>query len=210
MNLDSVHLAARSGTAEETQGVLNELEAELAAVKHRRDAILADISKANAASVRDQRARLELPRLNKEETSAGRLILSIERQIAEARKRVDMLANQAAAARAKAAVPIMDGPERLFLVKTPNNGQVRHKAQSVEQLRARLLAGYSVAGEIFGANDAGAGGVVAAIAPTGPSIMAGLLAAHGKDLEAWLADRGIVGTDKQTVVVLPANGRDLQ
>jgi hypothetical protein len=66
----------------------------------------------------------------------------------------------------------------------------------------------SIEGEVFGANDAGEGGVVAAIEPTGPSIMAGLLAAHGKKLEAWLAARGIISSDKQTVVVLPANNRE--
>jgi hypothetical protein len=207
MNIDPVHLAARSGTAEEAQKVLNELEAEFAAVKHRRDAILVDISKANAASVRDQQARLKLPGLNKEEAVAGRLIRSIEMQVKEAKKRVAMAANQAAAARA--AVPIAEGAERLFLVNTPHHlHQVRHKARTIEELRSRLLPGYTVEGQIFGANDAGEGGVVAAIDPKGPSIMEGLLAAFGDELIAWLAERGIVGSDKQTVVVLPANNRE--
>jgi septal ring factor EnvC (AmiA/AmiB activator) len=207
MNIDPVHLAARSGTAEEAQKVLNELEAEFAAVKHRRDAILVDISKANAASVRDQQARLKLPGLNKEEAAAGRLIRSIEMQVKEAKKRVAMAANQAAAARA--AVPIAEGAERLFLVNTPHHlHQVRHKARTIEELRSRLLPGYTVEGQIFGANDAGEGGVVAAIDPKGPSIMEGLLAAFGDELIAFLAERGIVGSDKQAVVVLPANNRE--
>jgi hypothetical protein len=51
---------------------------------------------------------------------------------------------------------------------------------------------------------------VAAIEPKRPSIMAGLLAAFGGELEAWLAERGIVGSDKQTVITLPSNGRELQ
>jgi hypothetical protein len=209
MNLDPVYLAARSGAAEDAQKVLNELEAELAAVKHRRDAILVDVSTANAASVRDQQARLKLPGLNKEEVAAGRLIRSIEMQVKEAKKRLAMAANQAAAARA--AVPIEEGAERLFLVNTPHHlHQVRHKAPTAEALRARLLPGYTVEGEIFGANDAGEGGVVAAIDPKGPSIMAGLLAAFGGELEAWLAAHGITGSDKQTVVVLPNNNRELQ
>ena len=209
MNIDPTHIAFRCGTAAETQAVLHELEAELATTKARRDKILADIAVANDASFRDQRARMALPRLNKEEAETGRLMRSIEMQIVQAKKRLAMVqAAQDNAARARAPMPAMDGPERLFLVKTPNNGQIRHKAQSVEQLRARLLPGYTIHGEIFGANDAGAGGVVAAIEPTGPSIMAGLLAAFGGELEAWLAERGIIGSDKQTVVVLPANNRE--
>jgi hypothetical protein len=118
---------------------------------------------------------------------------------------------QAEAARAKAAVPITEGAERLFLVKTPHNlHQVRHKARTVEELRSRLLPGYTIHGEIFGADDAGAGGVVAAIEPTGPSIMAGLLLAHGSELLAFLAEHGIGGGDKQTVIVLPSNDRAVQ
>jgi hypothetical protein len=72
--------------------------------------------------------------------------------------------------RVAAQTAISEGAERLFLVKTPHNlHQVRHKERTVEELRARLLPGYNVEGEIFGANDAGEGGVVAAIEPTGPS-----------------------------------------
>jgi hypothetical protein len=94
---------------------------------------------------------------------------------------------------------------RLFLVNTPHHlHQVRHKARTVEVLRSRLLPGYTIEGEIFGANDAGEGGVVAAIEPTGPSIMAGLLAAFGDELLAFLAERGITGS----VIVLPSNNRE--
>jgi hypothetical protein len=123
----------------------------------------------------------------------------------------------AEAGRARAAVPIAEGGERLFQVSTPHNlHYVRHKASSVEVLRARLLPGYTIHGEIFGANDAGEGGVVAAIEPKCPSIMAGLLAAFGDELITYLAKRGIVSPiaqspelagDKQTVV-LPSNGRE--
>jgi hypothetical protein len=199
MNLDPVHLAARSGTAEQTQQVLDELEAELATTKARRDKILVDIAVANTASVRDQKARLKLPGLNKEETSVGRLMRSIEMQITQARKRLAMVAQaQANAARAKAAVPVEGEAERLFLVNTPHDlHTVRHKAHTIEELRARLSPGYTIAGEIFGANDDGTGGVVAAIDPKGPSIMTGLLAAFGGELEAWLAKRGIVGSIAQ-------------
>jgi hypothetical protein len=194
MNIDPIHLAVRS-TAEGAQKILNELEAELTEAKARRDKILVDIGKAQAAAEKgDKRQLFALGSLNKQDQAQGRLVLSIEREVAESRKRVAMAQAQADGARAKAAVPIAEGAERLFLVNTPHHlHQVRHKARTVESLRSRLLPGYTIQGEIFGANDAGEGGVVAAIEPTGPSIMAGLLAAFGGELEAWLAERGIIG-----------------
>jgi hypothetical protein len=196
MNIDPVHLAVRS-TAEGAQKNLNELEAELAEAKARRDKILVDIGAAQAAAEKgDKRQLFALGNLNKQDGEAGRLVLSIERQIAEAKKRVEMAENQAATA--KAAVPIAEGAERLFLVNTPHHlHQVRHKAHSVESLRSRLLPGYTIQGEIFGANDAGEGGVVAAIEPKGPSIMAGLLAAFGDELITFLEGHGIVGSIAQ-------------
>jgi hypothetical protein len=193
MNLDPVVLAFRS-TAEGAEKILAELEAELAVVKARRDKILADIRAAQAAAEKgDRRQMVALRPLNIQDEETGRLFRSIERQVLEARKRVAMAeAAAAGAARAKAAAAMAsEGAERLFLV-THHLHQVRHKASSIEALRSRLLPGYTVEGEIFGANDVGEGGVVAAIDPKGPSIMAGLLAAFGGELEAWLASRGIV------------------
>jgi hypothetical protein len=216
VNIDPVVLNFRS-TTEGAEKILHELEAHLAEAKARRDRILADISKANDAAVRDQRARLELPGLNKQEGETGRLIRSIEMQVSEARKRTAMAA-RAEAGRAKAAATIVDeGDERLFLVNTPHHlHQVRHKEHSVESLRSRLLPGYTIEGEIFGANDAGEGGVVAAIEPKGPSIMAGLLQAFGDELITYLAKHGIVSpiaqapelADNKQTVVLPSNGRE--
>jgi hypothetical protein len=208
MDIDEVHLASRCIREDQTRRVLNELEAELAEAKVRRNRILADISKANdAAFAGDKRQLFVLGWLNKQEAETARLMLSISRQIAEARKRLATIEAHAAQAAARRAVESDAGGERLFLVKTPNNGQIRHKARTVESLRSKLLPGYRVAGEIFGADDTGAGGVVAAIEPTGPSIMQGLLLAHGDELMAYLAARGI-GSDKQPVIVLPKNGRE--
>jgi hypothetical protein len=188
------------------RATLRDREAKLVNAKRQRDIILADIRKTNAAvDAGDKLARNALSGLNKSNLEVGRLIVSVEREVAESRKRVELAEAQAEAARAKAAVPVTEGAERLFLVKTPHGGQVRHKARTVEELRSRLLPGYTIHGEIFGANDAGEGGVVAAIEPTGPSIMAGLLAAHGDELIAFLAERGIGNSVK---VVLPPNGRE--
>jgi hypothetical protein len=68
--------------------------------------------------------------------AAGRLVLSIEKEVIEAKKRVDMAQAQIDAVRSKAAVPVAEGAERLFLVNTPHHlHQVRHKARTVESLR---------------------------------------------------------------------------
>jgi hypothetical protein len=155
---------------EDLRKVLNDFEATLADAKDRRDKILLDMRKASAAvDAGDRQARLAQAGLNKEEAAAGRLILSLERELAEAKKCLAMGQAQVDAVRAKAGVPIAENPaDRLFLVSTPHNlHHVRHKARTIEALRARLLPGYNVQGEIFGANDAGEGGVVAAISPTG-------------------------------------------
>jgi hypothetical protein len=188
---------------------LSELEVKLSDAKGRRDKILIERQKTSALVDKgDKQARLAQAGLNKEEAAAGRLILSLERELAEAKKCLAMGQAQVDAVRAHAAVPVAEGAERLFLVNTPHNlHQVRHKARTIESLRSRLLPGYTIAGEIFGANDAGEGGVVAAISPTGPSIMAGLLQAFGDELITFLAERGIVGSGKP-VVVMPSNNRE--
>jgi hypothetical protein len=149
-----------------------------------------------SADLGDRHARLALNALNKSDLAAGRLILSLEAEVAQSRKRVDMAEAQAATAAAKrASVDAGVVPrDRLFEVEAPDGRVVRHRHESAGALQKALQPGYRVVAEVFGANDAGEGGVVAAIEPTGPSIMAGLLAAHGKELEAWLAERGIIGS----------------
>jgi hypothetical protein len=189
MNIDPVHLAVRS-TAEGAQNILNELEAELVEAKVRRDKILADINKASAAAVRDQRARLELPGLNKEDAAAGRLILSLEAQVAEARKRLGMAETQAATVEAKRASADAGAVsrDRLFEVTTPDNRVVRHRHESAGALQKVLTPGYRVVAEVFGAGIDDKGGM---IEPIGQSTMKTLLAAHGDELVAFLAERGI-------------------
>jgi hypothetical protein len=172
---------------------------------------LLDIRKASAAvDAGDRRAVFTQGALNKENVAAGRLVLSIEGQIAEARKRVDMAENQAATVEAKrasvdaAAVP----RDKLFETACPDGRVVRHRAESLDALRKALLPNYVVRGQIFGADADGKGGFVAPIGSSAPTIMTSLLDAFGDQLLAWLASRGIIGSDKQTVVVLPANNRE--
>ena len=79
-------------------------EVKLANAKKQRDVILIDIRKAQAAAdMGDQRARFELAGLNKQDLAAGRLILSLEAEVAQSRKRLAMAETQAATAAATAA-----------------------------------------------------------------------------------------------------------
>jgi hypothetical protein len=79
-------------------------EVKLAAAKRQRDIILADIGKANAAvDSGDKQARNALPGLNKANVEVGRLILSIGREVCEARGRLSLAENQAAAGALKRA-----------------------------------------------------------------------------------------------------------
>jgi hypothetical protein len=186
MNIDAVHLAFRS-TTEGAQKILDELEAELAEAKARRDKILVDISKANDASVRDQQARLKLPGLNKQDAETGRLIRSIEMQVKEARKRVAMAETAAAgAARAKAAD--IGVPARLLQleIRAPDGRVLRQFHKSVDAARKALQPGYEVTGEVIGAN------IVSPIGPGARSFMTSLLESQGDELLAYLAEHGIV------------------
>ena len=77
-------------------------EVKLANAKEQRDDILIDIRKAQAAAdMGDQRARFELAGLNKQDLAAGRLVLSLEAEVAQSRKRVEMAEAQAAAKQAR-------------------------------------------------------------------------------------------------------------
>jgi hypothetical protein len=177
--------------------VLSDLEQKLGDAKARRDKILLDIRKASAAvDAGDRQARFAQGGLNKD-AAAGRLILSLEAQVAEARKRLAMAETQVATVEAKrnqaAAFPGDEGA-KWFEVRTPDGRVIRHRAASLDALQGALLKGYTVTAEVFGASAIGFGGVAAQIGSDVPSIMAGLLAAHGKELETWLASRGVKST----------------
>jgi hypothetical protein len=187
-------------------------ERKLAAAKKQRDALLLDMRKASArADAGDKPARLEVASLSKQDLAVGRLVSSIEMQLAEAKKWLAMAVDQAAMVEAKragadaATVP----RDKLFETMCPDGRVVRHRAESLDALRKALLPNYVVRGQIFGADADGNGGFTAPISSSAPTIMESLLDAFGDQLLAWLAERGIIGSDK-TVVVLPANGRELQ
>jgi hypothetical protein len=186
-------------------------EAELVNARKQRDVILNDIRKASdAAGVGDQRARLGLAGLNKQDAAAGRLILSLEADVREAKKRLAIAENQAATAAAKRAS--VDAPavtaDKWFEVSCPDNRKVRHRSASLESLQRALRPGYRIIGQAFGTKEDGSGGFVSM--PGAPSMLKALLESQGDELLSFLAAHGIIGSDKRTVVVLPANNRELQ
>jgi hypothetical protein len=176
---------------EDLRKVLNDFEAKLAGAKAQRNRILIDVRKASAAADKgDQRARLAQGGLNKEDAAAGRLILSLEAQVTEARKRLEMAMNQAAIVEAKRASADAGAAsrDRLFEVVCPDGRKVRHRHESAGALQKALMPGYRVVAEVFGAGIDDKGGLVE---PIGQSTMKTLLAAHGDELVAFLAERGI-------------------
>ena len=200
MNIDAVHLAFRS-TTEGAQKILDELEAELAEAKARRDKILVDISKANDASVRDQQARLKLPGLNKQDAETGRLIRSIEMQVKEARKRLDVVvANQAAAARAASVEAANVSRDKLFEIICPDGRKVRHRGASQEDVQRRLQIGYTVVGQVHGADADGNGGFIPR-----PGFLRAVLEAYQDEFIEWIGAHGFGSSVK---ITLPSNGRD--
>jgi hypothetical protein len=191
---------------EDHRKVLNGLDVKLSEAKARRDAVLADIRKTNAAvDAGDRQARLKLPALNKQDAAAGRLILSLEAELGEAKKRLGMAMNQAATAAAKRAqsdAPVVMG-DRLFEVETPDGRKVRHRYATADGLQKMLQPGYRVIAEVFGAGIDGKGGFVVPIGSSAPTIMTSLLDAFGDQLLAWLASHGI----KTVTEGAKANGR---
>jgi hypothetical protein len=81
--------------------------------------------------------------------------------------------------------------DRVFEVRTPDDRVVRHRHESAGALQKVLTPGYRVVAEVFGAGIDDKGGM---IEPIGQSTMKTLLAAHGDELVAFLAERGIKST----------------
>jgi hypothetical protein len=142
--------------------------------------------------------------VNKRIESDSTLIVSLEYEISEVRRQCDLARGQLAAMAIKAAEssPAVLG-ERLFEVEAPNGSLVRHRHATADSLQKMLQPGYKVVAEVWGADIDGKGGLAE---PIGQSTMKTLLAVHGDELIAFLAERGIVGSDK--VIVLPSNGRE--
>jgi hypothetical protein len=198
-------------TIDDFRKALQDREVKLAAAKNQRDTIHLDMRKAQAAvDAGDKRARMELSGLNKSNLEVGRLILSIGREVSEAKGRLSLAENQAKAAAAKKA-ELDDAAlvrDKWFeCLCFDGVRKVRHRHSSIVALQRELQPGYRAIGQVFGVNEDGTGGFVA---DAKSNMMDGLLQAHGDTLLTFLAQHGIIGSDKQTVIVLPNNGRDLQ
>lgn len=181
-------------------------EVKLANAKKQRDVILIDIRKAQvAADMGDQRARFELAGLNKQDLAAGRLVLSLEAEVAQSRKRVEMAeAQDVAKQAAQASVDAVNvRRDKLFEVVCPDGRRVRHRGASQEDVRRRLQFG-ALVGQVHGADADGIGGFVPR-----PGFLTAMLEAYEGELIEWLEARGISGGGK-TTEVLPSNGRELQ
>jgi hypothetical protein len=176
------------------------LEGKLQDALDRRDKIV-DISKANAASVRDQRARLELPGLNKQAKAIDEEIALLRINITHARRGRELQEAHAAAAKRASSDAANVRRDKLFEIVCPDGRKVRHRGASQEDVRRRLQNGYTVAGQVFGADDAGNGGFIPR-----PGFLTAMLEAYEGEFVAWLTAHSITGNAVK--VILPSNGRD--
>jgi hypothetical protein len=151
-------------TMDEARAVLNKLEGELAEAKDRKLQSAIDMQKASAAAgscpigerLRHAHA---LKQLNNVVDAAGRLVLSLEKQLVEARRRVALAEAQSAGVEArKAAESDTQVHNKIFEVRCPDGRLVRHWHGSLEALQRALLPGYTVAGWVLGADREGKGG----------------------------------------------------
>jgi hypothetical protein len=94
--------------------------------------------------------------LNKAEEADARLIRSLEGQIKDVKRQLDLSRAQSAA-HLRSVASGQPGPEKTkwFLVVTPQGREVRHKHYSSAALQAELLPGYRVAAELYNADDSG-------------------------------------------------------
>ena len=172
----------------------DDLGIELERVRSRRLESQAELWRLSALAEKgDNKAKFAQEPVNKRVEADSTLIVSLEREVGQVKRQVDLARGQLAAIAARkhadetAALP----RDRLFEVVCPNGRRVRHRHNSLEALQKALQPGYSVAGQVFGANEDDTGGFVASIGPGAKSTMSGLLAAHGDELLAWLAGHGV-------------------
>jgi hypothetical protein len=135
-------------------------ESKLAAAKKQRDTILLDKRKAEArADGGDQKARFEVATLGKQDLAVGRLVLSIEKQLKEARKWLVVAEDQLKAMELKRAQSDVAPRDKWFAVSAPDGRTVRHRHSSMEALQKELQSGYRAIGQVFGHNEDGTGGL---------------------------------------------------
>jgi hypothetical protein len=192
-------------SVEDARAALAGLEGQLSDALDRRDKIIVETAcaadKAAAiGGIGDQSAKMSLAPLNKKAGAIDAEISLLRIDISHARRHLALAEAHAESGKAKQAAA---GRLVQLEIRAPDGRVLRQFHRSVETARAALQAGYEVIGEVIGS------GVVSPVGPGAQSFMKALLAAHGDELMEFLAERGIIGSDK-TVVILPNNNRELQ
>lgn len=146
---------------------LSNLGVELEKARTRRLDTLQEIRRVSALAelTRDNKAVGALGPLNRSEEADARLIQSLERQITDVKRQLDLARAQSAAIASRAAAAQSSAVEhaRWFEVNTPSGRVVLHRHASLESIRAALEPGYTVRSELFGTDDEGNGGFGIAI-----------------------------------------------
>jgi hypothetical protein len=191
-------------SVEDAKAALAGLESKLQGALERRDAVIVETARTSdkafaIGGIGDQSAKMWLAPLNKKAGAIDAEIALLRVNITYAKRQLDLAMAQAESAKAAEA---NGEPGRLIQleIRAPDGRILRQFHRSIDAARKALQPGYEVVGEVIGS------GVVS---PIGRSFMKSLLAAHGDELMEFLAERGVVGSDK-TVVILPSNGRELQ
>jgi hypothetical protein len=190
---------------EDAKAALAGLEGKLSDALDRRDKILVETARASAEAATTRginSARNSLGPLNKQTKAIDSEIALLRMNITHAKRMLELAEAHGESARARQAAERGE-PGRLVQLEicAPDGRVLRQFHKSVDAARAALQPGYEVIGEVIGS------GVVSPVGPGAQSFMKALLAAHGDELMEFLAERGIIGSDK-TVVILPNNNRD--
>jgi rhodanese-related sulfurtransferase len=179
-------------TLEGLEKRLADLGIELETVRSRRLQAQTDLRRLSALAEKgDQKARNAQDPVNKAVAADSTLITSLGREIDAVKRTLGLVrAQQASVVRRQheaetAALP----KDKLFEVMCPDGRRVRHRAASLAAQGKSLLPNYTITAEIFGADENGDGGFVAAIGAK--STMAGMLMASGEELLAFLEAHGV-------------------
>jgi hypothetical protein len=194
---------------ERAREVLAGLESKLSGALDRRCKTAHEISRACAAAetiIGINAARNSLGPLNKRAVAIDNEMALIRIEISHARRALELATAHAENVKAKANANAGATADKWFEISCPDGRKIRRRGASLESVQVGLQQGYRVVGRVFGANEDGTGGIVSS--PGAPSMLKALLESQGDELLAFLADHGIVGSDKQAVVVLPTNNRE--
>jgi hypothetical protein len=193
---------------EDAKAALAGLEGKLQDALDRRDKITVEIARASdkafaIGGIGDQSAKMSLAPLNKKAGAIDAEIALLRMRITHAKRMLELAEAHAEGGRAKQAAecgePVVSN--KLFEVVCPDGRRIRQRGSSQEDVQRRLQIGYTVTGQIHGADADGNGGFIPR-----PGFLAAILEAYEGELAAWLEARGIGSNPVK--ITLPANGRE--